>query len=136
MAKILGYDYEIVYRKGSSNVAADSLSRNKSLLVGQIWQLNGSTVVSELLNKVQALYSSDNRLQKLCKEVQQPSSQHPKYVWDGRFLRRKGKIVVGKGKAIRMGLFQHFHASAIRGSFGYPGYKEKNVMSIVLERAD
>lgn len=74
VGKMLGYDYEIVYRKRSNNVAANSLFRNKSLLVSQIWQLNISTVVSELLNKVRALYSSDNLLQKLCEEVQQPSS--------------------------------------------------------------
>lgn len=48
---MMGYDYEFIYRKGANNAVADSLFRNKSLLMGQIWKLVGSTVVFDLLNK-------------------------------------------------------------------------------------
>lgn len=59
---MLGYDYEVIYRKGFCNATIDALSRNKLLLEVQTWQLIGCTVVFELLNKVQALYKSDDKL--------------------------------------------------------------------------
>ncbi|KAA3485506.1 Integrase, catalytic core [Gossypium australe] len=105
---MLGYDYEIVYRKGSNNVAVDALSRVNSITISQLRQLTGVTVVSELLSKVQALYLSDPKLHKLCAEVQNQSSPHPK----------KGKIMVGNNEEIRRAIFQHFHASAIGGHSG------------------
>lgn len=55
---MLGYDYEISYRKESHNATADALSRAKHSTDGQIWQMIAVTVISELLNKVKALYNS------------------------------------------------------------------------------
>lgn len=115
---MLGYDYEVVYRKGSRNLAADALSKKPKLREGQFLQLTGSSISSDLLARVQASYVVDSKVQKLCAEVQQQGQSHPKYSWDGRFLRRKGKIVVGDVAGLKLELFQLFHESTIGGHSG------------------
>lgn len=68
---MLGYDYEIIYRKGSSNRAVDALSRKQQLEEGQFLQFTGSSVSSHLLAGVRASYQGEPKVQKLCMEVQQ-----------------------------------------------------------------
>ncbi|KAA3461868.1 polyprotein [Gossypium australe] len=60
---------------------------------------------------MQHSYESDDKLKKIIQDNQ-------KYPWDGRFLHRRGKIVVGKDLQLRQELFQHFHASTVGGHSG------------------
>lgn len=82
-------------------------------------------MVFELLNKVQNLYTSDLKLHKLHKDVQSQASSHPKYTWDGKFLRRKRKILIGNDEETRRTIFQHFHSSAIGGHSGVVASKNR-----------
>ncbi|KAA3477606.1 Retrotransposable element Tf2 [Gossypium australe] len=63
-------------------------------------------------------YELDDKLKRVIQDVQQ--SRHPdrKYSLDSRFLRRKGKIMVGRNLQLRQALFHHFHASAVGGHSG------------------
>ncbi|GKC07267.1 reverse transcriptase [Tanacetum coccineum] len=61
LLKLLGFDYEISYNKGTKNVVADALSRINSGI--EVNALALSTVTSDLLQKVKASYSQDATLQ-------------------------------------------------------------------------
>nr|GFA49328.1 retrotransposon protein, putative, unclassified [Tanacetum cinerariifolium] len=87
LPKLLGYDYEIVYKKGSENVVADALSRVDSS--GELLQIIVSFVLSGVWDKGN------------------------KYSWTGEILKRKGKVVVGNDPELRKELVQHFHDEAI-----------------------
>ncbi|KAA3469922.1 polyprotein [Gossypium australe] len=91
VAKMLGYDFEVIYRKGINNRVADGLSRQPQLE-------QGYSVISSLI-RVQQSYQADDKVAHIIQEVQHKSLQHQKYFWDGSFLRRKGKI--------------HFHESVV-----------------------
>nr|GEV87650.1 hypothetical protein [Tanacetum cinerariifolium] len=100
---LLGYDYEIVYKKGSENVVADALSRMDSS--GELLQRSDSYVLSGVWDKGNT------------------------YSWTDGILKRKGKVVVRNDLELRKELVQHFHDKAIGGHSGthkpslsaYPG---------------
>ncbi|GKA80245.1 retrotransposon-related protein [Tanacetum coccineum] len=116
LPKLLGFDYEISYNKGSDNVVADALSRltNGSELNSLIL----STITSELLQKVQGSYANDPDLQKIIHKLINGTQTSDKYAWESNVLKRKGKIVVGADEQLRTTIVQHYHAGAVGGHSG------------------
>ncbi|GJY66965.1 retrotransposon-related protein [Tanacetum coccineum] len=112
LPKLLVFDYEISYNKGSDNVVTDALSRitNGSELNSLIL----STITSELHQKVQGSYANDLVLQKVTQKIANGTQTSNKYVWEGNVLKRKGKIVVGPDEQLKTTIVQHYHADAIR----------------------
>ena len=67
LPKLLGFDYEIAYKKGSDNVAADALSMvNQS---GELLQMVVSSVASDVMDKIKAEWESDVTMQQLIRSV-------------------------------------------------------------------
>lgn len=85
--------------------------RQHATIEGEYLQLTGSPMISGLLTRVQTSWQHDPKLQKLCTEIQHHIS-YPKYTWDVSFLRRKGKLVVGKDLALKKELFSYFEEGA------------------------
>lgn len=79
VAKMLGYDFDVVYKRGINNRVADALSRQPQLEAGQHFQLTASSVISSLLERVQQSYAGDKRLRKIILRIQQFPGQDQKY---------------------------------------------------------
>jgi len=77
LPKLMGYDYEILYRQDKENVVADGLSR---LYGAQLLALALSTIISELLASIKESCSQDPSIQQLIQSLF-TGQQHPKYVW-------------------------------------------------------
>ena len=77
LPKLMGYDYEILYRQDKENVVADGLYR---LYGAQLLALALSTVISELLASIKESCSQDPSIQQLIQSLF-TGQQHPKYVW-------------------------------------------------------
>ncbi|GJU72675.1 putative mitochondrial protein [Tanacetum coccineum] len=88
LPKLLGYDYEIVYKKESENVVADALSS------GEFLQISVSFVSSGVWDKVKDSWKNDLDTQNLIKSLEHHSYKGNKYSWTGEILKRKGKVVV------------------------------------------
>nr|GFC13222.1 reverse transcriptase [Tanacetum cinerariifolium] len=99
LSKLLGYDYEIVYKKGSGNMVADALSRMDSS--GELLQIFVSSVLSGVWNKVKDSWKNDLDTQNLIKSLEHHSYKGNKYSWTGEILKRKGKVVVGNDPELR-----------------------------------
>ncbi|KAG8480509.1 hypothetical protein CXB51_024639 [Gossypium anomalum] len=120
VAKMLGYDYSISYRKGAQNTVADVLSRRVPNHTYHLLQCEGSveTSWSDLWTRIVASYAADKKLSQLCQDAQKQPQLHPKYSWHGTFLRRLGKIVVGNDLQLHKHIFSLFHDGALGGHSG------------------
>ena len=109
LPKLIGYDYEIIYRHGKENVVADGLLRVDS---AQLLAIMLSTINSNLMQSIKDSRSQDSSLQTLVESLS-AGQQHPKYTWVQGILYRRGKIVAGNNPVLKQQLLQLFHDSAM-----------------------
>ncbi|GJV32485.1 putative mitochondrial protein [Tanacetum coccineum] len=114
LPKILGYDYEISFKKGNDKLVADALSRVDCSV--KLNALALSTVTSDLLQKVKDSYTQDIGLQEKIQQLSTGTYNGNKYTWEGKVLKRKGKLVAGSDEPLRISIIKHFHVGAVGGT--------------------
>jgi len=114
LSKLLGYDYEISYKKGKENMVADSLSR---LPAAQLMTLTLTTLDSDLLAQVRQSCTTDTTIQDIIARLE-GGEILPKYSLVQGALYRHGKLVVGKGGELHAKIISLFHDSAYGGHSG------------------
>ncbi|GJY18605.1 putative mitochondrial protein [Tanacetum coccineum] len=62
LPKLMGFDYEIQYKKGVEDVTADALSRLQSS--SELFSLVSSYLTTEIYKRIQATWETDEKLQK------------------------------------------------------------------------
>ncbi|GKE38977.1 reverse transcriptase, partial [Tanacetum coccineum] len=122
LPKLLGFDYEISYKKGAENGAADALSRWCS----EFNTLIATTVTTDLLKRIQNSWLTQTLLQSLSQDKSLHSliqkflvnpNTPSKFDWQSNQLTRRGKLVVGDVPELKDYLFDYVHATSIRRSF-------------------
>ncbi|KAL5731844.1 hypothetical protein ACHQM5_004534 [Ranunculus cassubicifolius] len=114
LAKLLGYDYEIRYKKGSLNIPADSLSR-----AHEDSKCDSMTVIQPAwLTEVSLSWEGDDKTQAIITQLLIKADAVPDYTWDTHLLRHKGKIVIGSSGQLRHQIWQELHASPTGGHSG------------------
>ncbi|GJS05538.1 retrotransposon-related protein [Tanacetum coccineum] len=113
LPKLLGFDYEISYKKGSKNEAADALSRCSELNA-----TIATTVTTDLLKRIQDSWTQDQSLHSLIQKFQVNPNTPSKFTWQANQLTRKGKLVVGDVPELKDYLFTYVHATSIGGHSG------------------
>lgn len=94
LTKLLGLQYSIVYKKGSSNQVADALSRHPAITVGEVLAITMGT--PEWLQEIRAGYTTDAVTQHMLTLLKKPDSKMKHLVWDGGdILHYKQRIWVG-----------------------------------------
>ena len=90
VTKLLGFDYEIIYKKGKENVVADALSR----LPEQAKVSAISLPTTSLLEDIREEWKKDPEISNIIKKLEEDPSAIAHYTWDSRDLRYKGRIVL------------------------------------------
>lgn len=90
LAKLLGYDYDIQYKAGTSNIVADSLSRRDEPSSGQYLIL--SIPHPEFLTQLKATLTTSLEFQKQRDAIQSQPSAHPGFSISDDFIIFKGAI--------------------------------------------
>ena len=114
MARLVGPKFEIVYKKGKENVAADALSRVAHLMALQALSEVQPTWVQEVLNS----YTTDSHAQTLLVQLAIHSPNAAGYILEGGFIRYQGKLWVGQNSALQTKIISAFHPSPIGGHSG------------------
>ena len=113
IVKMMGYDYEVSFRKGSTNTVADALSRKPQ---GSFYAI--STITSDLLQQIKHTWVSDASLIHLIHKLTKSPHKPSKYSWSDGQLRRRGRLVVGSNDNLRKELFHLFHNTPEGGHSG------------------
>ncbi|KAL9409853.1 hypothetical protein AB3S75_048140 [Citrus x aurantiifolia] len=114
LSKLLGFDYEIIYRKGAENSVADALSRR---FEDSHFHAISSPKFSHLTN-IEQEYKANPALSLLIDRLQ--SSQYVlNYSYDGSILRYKGRIVLPSSSVKCQHILHEFHASPTGGHSGF-----------------
>ena len=111
--KMMGYDYDVVFRKGVSNVVADALSRLPGVELKAI-----SVINFDLMKRIQHSWVQDPYMVHLIHSISKHPGKHSKYTWKNNQLRRKDKLVIGCDLQLRKDLLLIFHNSAQGGHSG------------------
>ena len=90
VTKLLGFDYEITYKKGKENVLADALSQ----LPEQVEVSTVSLPTSDFLEDIKMEWQEDSDTSKIIKKLEEAPSPMAHYNWDSKELHYKGRIVL------------------------------------------
>ena len=102
---MMGYDFEVTYKKGSSNTMVDALFRKPQATLCAL-----STITSDLLQKIQHSWLGDPSLVHLLHKLKNALDKVSKYSWQEGQLRGKGRLVVGQDDELRTELLHYFIA--------------------------
>lgn len=99
LSKLMGYTFEIQYKQGKENVAADALSR---VTGSQLLQITLSQPHHSFNDSLRLLWSTDPTLSKIISELKTNKDSHPPFYFANDELRRKRKLVVGNNAEVKL----------------------------------
>ncbi|XP_076936380.1 uncharacterized protein LOC143603488 [Bidens hawaiensis] len=112
----MGYDYEIQYKKGSENVAADAISRVQGV---SLFQLTLISFQPLFLERIKNSWTTDLEVQKQISDLQlQQGQSSTHFTWQDELFRRKNKLVVGQDSILRKDILKECHSTAMGGHSG------------------
>ncbi|GJV39839.1 retrotransposon-related protein [Tanacetum coccineum] len=104
LPKLMGFDYEIRYKKGIENVVADALSRLSNS--GEFLQMVATNLTTDVYQRIVEGWSTDDKLREIVQKLQSSNGTVKHYQWSAQQLLRKGKLVIGEDSQLRQELFK------------------------------
>lgn len=115
ISKLMGFEFDIQYKEGSSNSAADALSRMEE---AEWLPLLLNNAHSELFANIQREWHTNPALKKLITELRSDPASHPKFTWSKEELRGRGKLVLSPTSTLKSIIFKCLHDSTVGGHSG------------------
>ncbi|KAJ0927423.1 putative nucleotidyltransferase, Ribonuclease H [Helianthus annuus] len=113
LGKLLGYDFEVVYRPGKNNNAADAISRIHAASL-----LAMSTQEFTFLPALRLALQADPELSALITRLLDDPSSVPDFIFKDGLLFFRHRLVIPKHSPLCQQLLQEFHSSVIGGHSG------------------
>lgn len=117
VARLMGFKFDVVYKPGPENKAADSLSRLHEE-VGELATLVSSTCWMQE-EEFQKVISSDEALQKIITDLQQQKYIHHGFSLFKGVLLYKNRLVMSSKSAFIPTLLHEFHTTPSGGHSGF-----------------
>lgn len=114
VSKLMGFEFEIMYRPGRQNSVADALSRRTDgpqlqAVTGPIWGIWDS---------LREASETDTKISEKRQQLLENNPLSEDYEWRDGLLFYKGKVWVPKLNSLRHELIKHFHDSRYGGHSG------------------
>ncbi|XP_072951726.1 uncharacterized protein [Typha angustifolia] len=114
VTKLLGYDYELVYKKGTENQVTDALSRQ--LKLADLVMI--SIPVFPFLSKIRVASVEDPEMRELMKKVKEEPSSYPELEVKDGLLLDQGRVRVPAKPKLQVTLIHPFHDTPLAGHEG------------------
>jgi hypothetical protein len=111
ISKLLGFDFEIKYKPGKENNAADALSR-------QMQYHTITTIQCEAWEGLEEEVQADEKLKAMVQALIGDPMSHPGYQLKGGRLFHEGRVVIPKQSPRIAWLLHEFHDTAVGGHSG------------------
>ena len=108
LAKMLGYDYEIIYKKGRGNIVADALSRQ---FEEESTLLAISLPIPEWIEEACKEWFSHPGLSQLITQLQADPNSTEGYSWQDEILRYKDRVVISPTSTLKSHILAELHSS-------------------------
>ncbi|KAI5409211.1 hypothetical protein KIW84_054854 [Lathyrus oleraceus] len=115
-AKLMGYDFEIIYKQGKLNKGVDALSRVHE---GRELNTMNSLVTWAQGEQIKAEVQEDEKLQKIIAEIQQDPSSWLGYSYRQGVLFYEDRLVISNKSQLIPTLLQEFHSTPQGGHSGF-----------------
>lgn len=116
LAKMLGYDYEIIFKKGKDNRVADALSRQ---FEEESTLLAISLPIPEWIKEACREWFSHPGLSKLISQLQVGPNSIKGYSWQDDILRYRDRIVISPTSTLKSRILTELHSSPIAVHSGF-----------------
>lgn len=115
LPKLMEFDYEIQYRQGKDNLAADALSRVEG---SEVLSMALSVMECDLMKQIQENYEKDSAVMEVIEALKKKQDAKKHFSWTQGTLRRKSKLVIPAVLQLRNTILAWLHES---GSGGHSG---------------
>jgi hypothetical protein len=114
---MLGYDFEIIYKKGKQNVVADALSRKEEDTEGLLCVI--SIPQSDWVEEARIEWKQDQKVCKIIQQLQEDPSALDKFVWKNDSLWYQDHLYLCKNSQLKQKVLLELHTSPIGGHSGF-----------------
>jgi hypothetical protein len=114
---MLGYDFEIIYKKGKQNVVADALSRKEEDTEGLLCAI--SIPQSDWVEEARIEWKQDQKVCKIIQQLQEDPSALDKFVWKNDLLWYQDHLYLCKNSQLKQKVLLELHTSPIGGHSGF-----------------
>jgi hypothetical protein len=117
VTKILGYDFEIVYKKGKQNVVADALSRKDEDVEAFLYAI--AIIQPDWIIEARDEWKNDEKVWTLIERLQQDSGASDTFTWKNDSLWYKDRLYLFKNSQLKQKVLLELHTSPVGGHSGF-----------------
>ena len=116
VTKMLGYDFEIIYKKWKQNVVADALSRKDEDVEALLCAI--FIIQPDWINEAREEWKNDE-VWALIQKLQQDSSTSDTFSWKNYSLWYKDRLYLCKNSQLKQKILMELHTSPLGGHSGF-----------------
>lgn len=115
LVKLLGFDFDILYKPGCTNKPADALSRLPDDNPTSFLSLAVTRPFPALWHALQQAYKDDSSIASLRESVQHDPEAHPDYILRKDFILYRNRLLIPSNAALQQLLIAEFHNTPVGG---------------------